>query len=70
MILATEAPVIKKKKSSACKRLLQKIPIPKIPKKVELGKNPKKLRNKRLKSVKGFLRGKFRKKHKNKKIRP
>ena len=43
MILATEAPVIKKKKGSACRRLLQKVPIPKILKKVELGKKKRKL---------------------------
>ena len=68
MILVTEAPVIKKEKGNARRRLLQKIPIPKIPK-VELRKIPKKvqlgLRNRRLKSIKDYLRGKFRKKHKN-----
>ena len=55
MILATEAPVIKKKKGSARRRLLRKITIPKNPEKFELETFPKKaelgLRNKRLKSV-------------------
>ena len=42
MILATEAPVIKKKKGKGRRRLLRKIPIPKIPK-VELEKFRRKL---------------------------